>query len=71
MGLREIIKKSDPSKTSFSDDPEVRNHADKLYQAVVNSIRDMVWLTTKKKGGFEGAWRQCCHPFMRPSEFCG
>ncbi|KLU92193.1 hypothetical protein MAPG_11139 [Magnaporthiopsis poae ATCC 64411] len=51
--LREILKKCHPSKTGFSDDPEVRNHADKLYQAVVDSIRDMLRVTTKRKRSME------------------
>ena len=52
--LRDIIMNSRPSKIGFSDDPQVREHADKLYHAVVDSIRDMLQLTAAKKPGFEG-----------------
>jgi len=56
--LREIIMNSRPTRIGFSDDPHVREHADKLYQAVVDSIRDMLRLTAVKKAGFEGASRR-------------
>ena len=49
-GLRKILTESDPSKTSFRDSAEVRKHADQLYEAVVDSIRDMIRVATKKKG---------------------
>ncbi|KAL8351070.1 hypothetical protein RB601_000794 [Gaeumannomyces tritici] len=56
--LREILSKSDPTKHGFSDEPEVRRHADNLYQAVVNSIRDMLQVMAKKKRRTEGIQRK-------------
>ncbi|KAL8387243.1 hypothetical protein RB595_010051 [Gaeumannomyces hyphopodioides] len=52
--LREILSKSDPAKHGFSDEPEVRRYADNLYQAVINSIRDMLQVTAKRKRRTEG-----------------
>lgn len=58
MELREILSKSDPTKHGFSGEPEVRRHADNLYQAVVDSIRDMLQVTAKKKRHTEGIQRK-------------
>ncbi|KAF8855714.1 hypothetical protein BDZ45DRAFT_625997, partial [Acephala macrosclerotiorum] len=48
-GLRDALTRANPTERSFRSNQKVSKCADQLYQAVVESIEDMILVTTKDK----------------------
>ena len=48
-GLRDALTRANPTKRSFRVNQEVDNCANELYQAVVDSIEDMILVTSKER----------------------
>ncbi|CZR60281.1 uncharacterized protein PAC_10177 [Phialocephala subalpina] len=49
MGLRDALTRANPTERSFRVNQKVSDCADQLHQAVVESIEDMIFVTTKDK----------------------